>query len=716
MRKLIFLLLLPIWVFAQSSTGQEQEFDYGIKIETGAIQTVTNPVYPATMGTDGTIGRALAKDLPIDISPQPTNYTISDPKLGSHLKGIDNRLGQIGNTTAGITNRIYFTGVPTTITAGTFYTSSATGKGAVAGVLQTVSNDDNVKNYFGQDVISIAQPSATTAPPGNYSGQLSVMVDNNAAQERFTVEIYKTDNNGTPIASGIDEAPVGNLGVTVVAILDSGVLDLVASSVSNVSVSGNLASTLSLAVGERLRYHVSAQKIGTSGNAFMFSLFYGSDYNSYYDVTVTPTTDGVVNKSAVTGVTATDALNTLNSKLPTSYAKVVYVNNANPNVATIFDLENPPTANDNLLKNDVNNLYIGTDASTWVYNGSIYVTKTVSSQTSNFYLSGTSTDAGASKTGHIYRFGKTSIGGDIVSEGIFNVFTGTSGLGLDLANQPSGAIGFYNNATALATPTIAGKSTNSIGLSLISATNNSNPADSDMEFNARRDTGGDFSTLTSTAFRFKRFGTALIDVLRNGDTGFGTMNPSAKIDINSAINTPAIAIAGFPVMRYSTGDVLDFGAFGATWSSVRLLSSGIETISMSGGSAALKNTPTAPTATVGTNTNQIATMAAVQTATTNNGVITTATNITNATLTDISLPQNGKTLYISNGATNINYTVNTGITASFVKGGTGSITFVQGSGRNMVAANGTLVFNGAQYSTASVVSFGTTDIVYINNF
>jgi len=133
-------------------------------------------------------------------------------------------------------------------------------------------------------------------------------------------------------------------------------------------------------------------------------------------------------------------------------------------------------------------------------------------------------------------------------------------------------------------------------------------------------------------------------------------------------------------------------------------------------SPAFTGTPTAPTATVGTNTTQIATTAFVSTATTNNGIITTAVSITNATNTDASLPQNGKTLYISNGANNINYTVNGSITASFVKGGTGSITFVQGSGRTMVAANGTLVFNGAQYSTASVVSFSTTDIVYINNF
>lgn len=113
--------------------------------------------------------------------------------------------------------------------------------------------------------------------------------------------------------------------------------------------------------------------------------------------------------------------------------------------------------------------------------------------------------------------------------------------------------------------------------------------------------------------------------------------------------------------------------------------------------------------------NTYATTASLTDANIQNGVITTSTSITNATLTDTSKAQNGKTILIANGANNINYTVNGDTTASFIKGGTGTITFVQGSVRTMVAANGTLVLNGAQYSTASIVSFGTTDIVYINN-
>jgi len=173
-------------------------------------------------------------------------------------------------------------------------------------------------------------------------------------------------------------------------------------------------------------------------------------------------------------------------------------------------------------------------------------------------------------------------------------------------------------------------------------------------------------------------------------------------------------------MRLNSNQELLIGTSTSNASKLRVNGSGwfdgnLTATSYSGG-ATLTGTPTAPTATAGTNTTQIATTAFVDSALIQKGQITTSTSITNATLTDASLPQEGKVVYISNGANNINYTVNGEITASFIKGGTGSISFVQGSGRTLVAANGTLIFNGAQYSTASISSFGTTDILYINNF
>ncbi|MFZ2432524.1 MAG: hypothetical protein WAW57_15400, partial [Lutibacter sp.] len=92
---------------------------------------------------------------------------------------------------------------------------------------------------------------------------------------------------------------------------------------------------------------------------------------------------------------------------------------------------------------------------------------------------------------------------------------------------------------------------------------------------------------------------------------------------------------------------------------------------------------------------------------------TTFAPLTSATITDGGYSQEGKVNRIMNGVNVINFTVN-GVTASFVKGGTGAITFVQGAGRTLTALNG-VIFNGAVGSTASIASFGTVDYLYINN-
>jgi hypothetical protein len=53
-----------------------------------------------------------------------------------------------------------------------------------------------------------------------------------------------------------------------------------------------------------------------------------------------------------------------------SFAKTVYVNAVSPSTATIFDLANPPATNDNTLKADSSNIYIGTDGQAYTYNSS----------------------------------------------------------------------------------------------------------------------------------------------------------------------------------------------------------------------------------------------------------------------------------------------------------------------------------------------------------
>lgn len=112
--------------------------------------------------------------------------------------------------------------------------------------------------------------------------------------------------------------------------------------------------------------------------------------------------------------------------LPDYYANIVYVNDVDPNSATIFDLNNPPTVNDNSLKEGVSNLYVGTDASTWVYNLATltYVTKVISSEFSNFYLAGTTSDAGGNKTASIERSGTVGATGFKASGETANTIAG----------------------------------------------------------------------------------------------------------------------------------------------------------------------------------------------------------------------------------------------------------------------------------------------------
>jgi len=310
--KKLFLILLSF--FTLTSYGQA-EYE---KIAITANTTSTTASKINVQEANGEVNTMPAENIPVNISPQPINYNIPDTKLGSHLKGIDNKFGSLVQTTAGITNRIWFTGDISVVNAVNYFTSNATSKGVVTAASPTpLVNGDDQKQYFSQDIIGNAFPSIQKFPAGTYAGQLTVRSNPNNDRQRYAVEIYKTDNLGVPIASGITGAPIGDLGVTVVTILDSGEINLASNAITGVPVSGILASELTINATERIRYHVSAAKIGTAGGNNTMEVFYGSNYNSYYDVPVTFDTNSVKNVSAVTGVTTTDALNNLNIRIAT---------------------------------------------------------------------------------------------------------------------------------------------------------------------------------------------------------------------------------------------------------------------------------------------------------------------------------------------------------------------------------------------------------------
>jgi hypothetical protein len=98
-------------------------------------------------------------------------------------------------------------------------------------------------------------------------------------------------------------------------------------------------------------------------------------------------------------------------------------------------------------------------------------------------------------------------------------------------------------------------------------------------------------------------------------------------------------------------------------------------------------------------------------------IITTTTSITTDTLNSNGLSQKSRNTVIDNGSNNINLTVNGGtdFNASYLKHGTGTVTFIQGSGRTLVEVDGTNILNGTPGSTATISSIGTTDYLRISN-
>lgn len=318
MKKILYLLLLVTFgINAQVSTGNEFYSDYGFKSDPTQLQVPASVNYLGTVGTDGTFGKIAP--INVNIPYTPVNYSSPTQTIGNHLLGIDTRLGQISSTSAGLTQRVDFTADNITVNSVVYFASSLSGKGSTAsGSPPALVLPDNTKAFFTKDVISIAQPSPTIGYAGTYSGNLTVSATPTpvSTQQRFTVEIYRTDNLGAPIASGVSGAPVGDLGVTVLAILDSGIINLTAGSITNIPVSGRLTQNVTINTGERLRYHVSAAKIGTGGGSVTFGVYYGTSYNSYYDIPVAITTDAVLDRSDIpSAITSTDALNYLNTSI-----------------------------------------------------------------------------------------------------------------------------------------------------------------------------------------------------------------------------------------------------------------------------------------------------------------------------------------------------------------------------------------------------------------
>lgn len=106
--------------------------------------------------------------------------------------------------------------------------------------------------------------------------------------------------------------------------------------------------------------------------------------------------------------------------------------------------------------------------------------------------------------------------------------------------QADGSISFSNASSTTFSPTMNGKSNNGVGLFLGSATSENNVLP-DMVLNVRKSNNTDYTTLTTPAFRFSRFSTVLVDILRNGNTTFTGSVQASQFKLSALNTAPATA-------------------------------------------------------------------------------------------------------------------------------------------------------------------------------
>jgi len=219
------------------------------------------------------------------------------------------------STTAGLLNRVYFLGDETTVNSVDYYALSATDKGLLS-VEQTVTCDDGQQFFFAQDFISDPYDASGVIKSGQYNAIFTAKVNSQNGEQSYEAEVYLCDNLGSPIASGVSGAPIGDLGVQIIGRLSSGVIDMQADTITQIHLNANVASDVTYTIGQRIRFHCLAKKIGTTGSSVVLSLFSGLNYDSYVDVPVSITTDMVTdtrNNGILT--TSLNNLQPLNSNL-----------------------------------------------------------------------------------------------------------------------------------------------------------------------------------------------------------------------------------------------------------------------------------------------------------------------------------------------------------------------------------------------------------------
>jgi hypothetical protein len=152
----------------------------------------------------------------------------------------------------------------------------------------------------------------------------------------------------------------------------------------------------------------------------------------------------------------------------------------------------------------------------------------------------------------------------------------TFSTGLTALNGLTEQVQYFSTGTAGTDFNIASAvNTHTFNLPTASATNRGALSSADwITFNSKANASG------TTNYVSKFTGTTTLGnslIYDNGtNVGIGTTSPAAKLDVSVGQEVNGYSLAGYPFLKYSSGDVLDYGAFGNTWQALRFLTNGSE--------------------------------------------------------------------------------------------------------------------------------------------
>jgi hypothetical protein len=209
------------------------------------------------------------------ITPGTPNVSVTTGVQGE-------RIINVSQTTAGLLQNVYFTGQTTTTTEGTFGVTLISDRGSVPNNNQTVVLSSNETEAFALEFLGQPAIADSTILSGDYSAFPILQVSTNQNNQAFRIEAYLCDGEGA--VTGIGDGPVGTLGVNTLLIAESGIVDLQANNPTGVPMSGNVPNPIPFLTGQRFRYVIVAERIGTGSNNKTVTFFCGSDYNSYFQI------------------------------------------------------------------------------------------------------------------------------------------------------------------------------------------------------------------------------------------------------------------------------------------------------------------------------------------------------------------------------------------------------------------------------------------------